>query len=88
MQGAYHPPHELGHIAMYRGLTSLMGLPQGMDEGWADYAGKVVVTEVAPRLDKSIWPEYYDIAEVEGIGRLKRDAAQVGVGHLLDQYRH
>lgn len=68
--------HELGHIAMYRSLSSLMGLPQGVAEGWADYAGKVVVTEVASRLGKSIWPEYYDVAEVEGIGRLKRDAAQ------------
>ena len=68
--------HELGHIAMYRGLASLGGLPPGVAEGWADYAGKVVVTEVASRLGKSIWPEYYDVAEVEGIGRLKRDAAQ------------
>ncbi len=68
--------HELGHIAMYRSLASLLGLPQGVAQGWADYAGKVVVTEVASRLGKSIWPEYYDVAEVEGIGRLKRDAAQ------------
>jgi hypothetical protein len=68
--------HELGHIAMYRSLASLMGLPPGVAEGWADYAGKVVVTEVASRLGKSIWPEYYDVAEVEGIGRLQRDAAR------------
>jgi hypothetical protein len=68
--------HELGHIAMYRNLSSLMGLPQGVGEGWADYAGKVVVTEVAAHLGKSIWPEYYDVAEVEGIGRLKRESNQ------------
>jgi len=53
-----------------------MGLPQGVGEGWAHYAGSVVVTEVAARLGKTIWPEYYDIADVEGIGRLKRAAAQ------------
>jgi hypothetical protein len=68
--------HELGHIAMYRSMENLMGLPQGVGEGWAHYAGSVVVTEVAGRLGKSIWPEYYDIAEVEGIGRLKRAAEE------------
>ncbi len=68
--------HELGHIAMYRSMENLMGLPQGVGEGWAHYAGSVVVTEVAGRLGRSIWPEYYDIAEVEGIGRLKRAAEQ------------
>ena len=35
-----------------------------------------MVTEVASRLGQSIWPEYYDVAEVEGIGRLKRASAQ------------
>ena len=68
--------HELGHIALYRNLASLMGLPPGIGEGWAHYAGSVVVTEVASRLGQSIWPEYYDVATVEGIGRLKRDAAR------------
>jgi hypothetical protein len=76
--------HELGHIAMYRNLESLMGLPQGVGEGWADYAGKVVVTEVAVRLGKAIWPEYYDIAEVEGIGRLKRESAQAKPWDKMD----
>jgi hypothetical protein len=76
--------HELGHIAMYRNLESLMGLPQGVGEGWADYAGKVVVTEVAARLGKAIWPEYYDIAEVEGIGRLKRASAQAKPWDKMD----
>jgi len=76
--------HELGHIAMYRNLSTLMGLPQGVGEGWADYAGKIVVTEVAARLGKSIWPEYYDIADVEGIGRLKRESAQAKAWDKMD----
>jgi hypothetical protein len=79
--------HELGHIAMYRNLSSLMGLPQGVPEGWADYAGKVVVTEVAANLGKSIWPEYYDIAEVEGIGRFKRESAQAKDWDEMDPVR-
>jgi len=68
--------HELGHIAMYRSMESRMGLPDGVGEGWAHYAGCIVVSEVAGKLGKSIWPEYYDIAEVEGIGRLRRAAAE------------
>lgn len=76
--------HELGHIAMYRSMENLMGLPPGVGEGWAHYAGSVVVTEVADKLGKSIWPEYYDIADVEGIGRLKRTAAQAESWDKMD----
>jgi len=76
--------HELGHIVMYRSMENLMGLPQGVPEGWAHYAGSVVVTEVAARLGKSIWPESYDVADVEGIGRLKRVSAQVKPWDKLD----
>lgn len=76
--------HELGHIAMYRSMETLAGLPPGVGEGWAHYAGSVVVTEVAGRLGKSIWPEYYDIAEVEGIGRLRRAAAEAKPWDQMD----
>lgn len=76
--------HELGHIAMYRNMKNLMGLPAGVGEGWAHYAGSVVVTEVAAKLGKSIWPEYYDVAEVEGMGRLKRESQTVKPWDELD----
>ena len=76
--------HELGHIAMYRNMENLAGLPDGVGEGWAHYAGSVIVTEVAGRLGKSIWPEYYDVAEVEGIGRLKKAAAKADPWDKLD----
>lgn len=76
--------HELGHIAMYPNLENRMGLPQGVGEGWAHYAGCIVVTEVAGKLGKSIWPEYYDIADVEGIGRLKRASAEAKPWDKLD----
>ena len=76
--------HELGHIAMYRNMKNLMGLPAGVGEGWAHYAGSVVVTEVAARLGKSIWPEYYDVAEVEGMGRLKRESQTAKPWDKLD----
>ena len=76
--------HELGHIATYRNMESLMGLPQGVGEGWAHYAGSIVVTEVAGKLGKSIWPEYYDIADVEGIGRLKRASEEAKPWDKMD----
>jgi hypothetical protein len=66
--------HELGHDAMYPGLSTMMGLPAGVGQGWAHYMGSVVVSEVAQKMGKSIWPEPYDISDVEGIGRLKRQA--------------
>jgi len=76
--------HELGHIAMYRNLKSLIGLPSGVGEGWAHYAGSIVVTEVAAKLGKSIWPEYYDIAKVEGVGRLQKESQSAGPWDKMD----
>jgi hypothetical protein len=65
--------HELGHIAMYSRMKDQVGMPQGIGEGWAHYAGSVVVDGVAQRLGKEIWPtEYPDVASVEGTARLKR----------------
>ena len=64
--------HELGHMVMYSKMRSMVGLPQGVGEGWAHYAGSVVVDAVASRLGKNIWPELYDVAATEGIARLKK----------------
>jgi len=77
--------HELGHIVMYRRMRSLSGLPEGVAEGWAHYAGSVVVDAVASRLGRSIWPEPYDVATTEGFARLQRqvdgkDWAELGAG--------
>ena len=64
--------HELGHMAMYRRMRDLAGLPGGVGEGWAHYAGSVVVDAVAEELGDEVWPEPYDIASVEGSARLAR----------------
>ncbi|HOB97297.1 MAG TPA: hypothetical protein PKM43_00965 [Verrucomicrobiota bacterium] len=77
--------HELGHVAMYRSLESNMGLPQGVAEGWAHYAGCIVITEVAAKLGTSIWPESYDVAEVEGIGRLVQASAEARSWEKMDE---
>jgi Tol biopolymer transport system component len=63
--------HELGHIVMYRKMRNLVGLPDGVGEGWADYSGSVVVDAVAQRLGQGIWPEHYDVAAIEGSARLR-----------------
>jgi hypothetical protein len=64
--------HELGHIAMCRQLENVVGLPEGVGEGWAHYAGSAVVEEVGKALGDAIWPKPYDIAAVEGMARLRR----------------
>ena len=76
--------HELGHIAMYKDMESMIGLPAGVGEGWAHYVGSVVVSEVARRLGKGIWPEPYDVSDVEGMGRLRRQA-DLALGKTWDE---
>lgn len=65
--------HELGHIALYRNIN-LLGLPDGIGEGWAHYAGSVVVDEAYKKLGKGLWPDKYDYSEVEGLARLASSA--------------
>jgi hypothetical protein len=69
----YGTCHELGHIVMYSGMRNLVGLPEGVGEGWAHYTGSEVLDRVAARLGKNIWPDPYDnVVECEGTGRLKK----------------
>lgn len=61
---------------MYRQMADQVGLPQGVGEGWAHYAGSLVISEVAAKLGEGIWPQPYDVSDVEGIGRLKRQSEE------------
>jgi Tol biopolymer transport system component len=70
--------HELGHIVMYRGMKNQVGLPDGVGEGWAHYAGSVVVDAVAERLGPKIWPERYDVRSAEGLLRLQNQVGRAG----------
>jgi len=65
--------HELGHMAMYRNVNPL-GLPEGVPEGWAHYAGSVVLDEVYKKLGPSLWPAPYNYASVEGLARLEKQS--------------
>jgi len=67
--------HELGHIAMYRKMRDLVGLPNGIGEGWAHYAGSVVVDEIYKTLGEKIYPQPYNFAQFEGTARLQKQTA-------------
>lgn len=74
--------HELGHMVMYGRMKNVMGLPEGVGEGWAHYCGSVVVEEVARRLGNKIWPEKYDVAAAEGVARLKKQVTNKDLADL------
>ena len=74
--------HELGHIVMYRGMKNQVGLPDGVGEGWAHYAGSVVVDVVAERLGRKIWPEPYDVKSAEGLLRLQNQVESADWANL------
>jgi len=60
--------HELGHMAMYRRIR-VIGLPEGIGEGWAYYAGSAVTDEVYKLLGPKLWPVPYDYRK-DGLERL------------------
>src|SRR5262245_34430002 len=52
--------HELGHMGMYRLLKDRDWLTTAAAEGWAHYAGSVVVDRVYEAKGKDLWWEPYD----------------------------
>lgn len=68
----YATCHEMGHIAMYGRLEDLIGLSRGIGEGWATYAGAVILDEVASRLGDAVWPVPYDLRSREGSAGILR----------------
>ncbi len=69
----YFVCHELGHMLMYGGLKSYLGLPEGVGEGWAHYAGSAVLDTIAESLGEAVGPESQNMAERSGIPGLRRD---------------
>ncbi|HUT73251.1 MAG TPA: hypothetical protein VM221_00260 [Armatimonadota bacterium] len=64
--------HELGHIAMYRRMSSLVGIPDGVAEGWADYSGAMICGHVWEKLGQRAWPQPHNYYEQGGPGRFER----------------
>ena len=63
--------HELGHMAMYRVLKDRDWMTGAAAEGWAHYAGSVVVDRVFAAKGPSLWPDAYEY-KADGTARLKR----------------
>ena len=66
--------HELGHVAMYRPLKQRDWMTTAAAEGWAHYAGSVVVDHVYRAKGEELWPEKYDY-RADGTARLKKQLA-------------
>jgi len=66
--------HELGHMAMYRTLKDRDWMSSAAAEGWAHYAGSVVVDRVWTAKGEKLWPDPYDYRE-DGTARLKKQLA-------------
>jgi hypothetical protein len=65
--------HELGHIAMYRTIKPRPELSpsEATTEGWAQYAGSVVVDRVYEIKGQTLWYDPYDYRQ-DGMARLER----------------
>jgi hypothetical protein len=63
--------HEVGHIAMYRTLRQRDWMTTAAAEGWAHFAGSVVVDRVYEMKGQDLWPDKYDYRE-DGTARLDR----------------
>jgi len=63
--------HELGHMAMYRMLKNRDWMTMAAAEGWAHYAGSVVVDHVYEAKGPDLWPDPYDYRK-DGTARLRR----------------
>jgi len=66
--------HELGHLAMYRLLKDHDWVSGPGAEGWAHYAGSVVVDRVYAAEGEKLWADPYDYRS-DGMARLVKQLA-------------
>ncbi|HEV8379015.1 MAG TPA: hypothetical protein VGP99_09210 [Tepidisphaeraceae bacterium] len=66
--------HELGHLAMYRLLKDHDWLSGAGAEGWAHYAGSLLVDRVYASEGEKLWADPYDYRQ-DGLTRLKKQLA-------------
>ena len=64
--------HELGHMALYRRMKTLMGLPDGVAEGWAHYFGSMTCGYVWEKLGEDAWPQPHNYYDYGGPGRFEK----------------
>ncbi|MBU0639555.1 MAG: hypothetical protein KKB50_11875 [Planctomycetes bacterium] len=68
--------HELGHMMMYRLLEDRDWMTTAAAEGWAHYAGSVVIDSVHAAKGDSLWCYPYDYSS-DGTARLERQLAGI-----------
>ncbi|MCC7292193.1 MAG: hypothetical protein IT449_09060 [Phycisphaerales bacterium] len=66
--------HELGHMAMYRMLKNRDWMTTAAAEGWAHYAGSLVVDRVYALKGEKLWCDPYDYRK-DGSARLTQQLA-------------
>ena len=66
--------HELGHVAMYRVLKDRDWLNVAGAEGWAHYAGSIVVDKVWAAKGEKLWWDAYDY-RADGTARFEKQLA-------------
>ncbi len=66
--------HELGHVTMYRILKDRDWMSGAAAEGWAHYAGSMVVDRVWAAKGEKLWSDPYDY-RADGSARLDRALA-------------
>ncbi len=74
VHNVYGMCHELGHMVMYRVLKDRDWLTSAAAEGWAHYAGSVVVDGVFAELGADVWPDPHDYRD-DGLQRLAQQLA-------------
>lgn len=74
--------HEVGHIAMYRILKNRAWMTTAAAEGWAHYAGSVVVHEVYKAKGEKLWAhDPYDY-RADGTARLEKQLKAASPGEI------
>jgi hypothetical protein len=74
--------HELGHLAMYRVLTERDWMTGAAAEGWAHYAGSVVVDFVFKDKGERAWSDPYDY-RADGTARLEKQLAGASASDVV-----
>lgn len=74
--------HELGHVAMYRVLKDRDWMTTAAAEGWAHFAGSVVVDKVFEAKGQKLWAiDPYDY-KADGTARLDRQLAEASPSEI------
>ncbi len=70
LHNVYGMCHEMGHMAIYRRMRTVSGMPDGIGEGWAHYFGCEITSHIYGVLGPEVYPEAHNYGESSGMPRL------------------